>query len=376
MNKLSSKLGFLAGLSLLLFSGNVKAILTTDIAEAAGRISATAGDVLRAVQKNIDATEHKIYGDLLGEGNKETKMILPTIDGWKVNYAKDKLALGANGDTYAASAGLSSRISKVEDKIKELLAQKAQVGKEREELNKIKEEELNAKIAEIDANIAALMGNSGDFDELEMENAIGEYEGDKEELEKELADLKKQNEAQQALDEKALQKLLDDLNAEKQKLLANLKKELENAALGAVNLDSPGSSLDRAKKQNYVQDEVAEDVKDLRIKRFIERRNAITSTYTEAIQLKYRMYTEPLVFKRFTGSAEDMETLVGQAGMDVEMKVKIIELLMQQANMMVNDLREDTAIEYAALRFYKMRQPENNLYEFNLDDYIFDCSSK
>ena len=137
-----------------------------------------------------------------------------------------------------------------------------------------------------------------------------------------------------------------------------------------MNLDDPSEALSTAKTQNYTTEEVAEKVKEVRKQRFIERRNAVTSTYAEAVQLKYRMYKEPDIFKDFTDTAGQMDTLAGQIGMDTQMKIKIIELLMQYANIMVNDLREYTGHEYGERRFYTMRQPENDLINFNLDDYV------
>ncbi len=374
MNKFLKNISFLLGISFMTHAVPAQAFFTIDVAEMGGRLSTVVGDALRKAQKDLDTKEQQIFGELIGEGNKETKQILPMIEGWKTEYADKVLSLGGNKDVYASSSMDSARLSQVETQIAKLLADKANISAESNEVYKIKQAEINGKIEAAEKNIAEAQKElaatpSDDFATgLELENYISENQELIEEYREELTALDKEYDVSAKLDD--VQSMLDALNAEKNKLQEQIKKKLDNILKEAINLDDPSGGLSKAKEQNYTTKEVAENVKEIRKKRFIERRNAVTSSYAEAIQLKYRMYTEPDVFKDFTDTAENMETLGGQVGMDTQMKIKIIELLMQYANLMVNDLREYTAHEYGDRRFYTMRQPENDLINFNLDDYV------
>ena len=353
-----------------------QAIVTIDVAEAAGRISSVVGDALRKVQKDLDTTEEKIFGELIGEGNAEAKSLIPTIKDWKIDYAEIKSKIGAATDVYNVADSISSRLGKVDEEINQLLIDKTQIGAGDLEVFKIKQDELNSKISNMKSDMKKLEEelNSLPQDDiasaLEIENYLSEYNEQLAQAENDLNILNQSYESLKSKAEEEIQKKLNKLNEEKNKLQNQLEEAIKNKLPFTVNLDNPSAPLSAAKAQNYTSEEVAEKVKENRIKKFVERRNAVTSTYAEAVQLKYRMYKEPDVYKDFETKAEGMDTLAGQIGMDTMMKIKIIELLMQYANMMVADLREYTAKEYANRRFYTMRQPENDLIKFNLDDYV------
>lgn len=374
MNKRLKSISFLLSAILGMNAAPAQAFFTIDAAEMAGRLSTVVGDVLRQAQKDLESTEQELFSELIGEGNLETKQILSNIKDWKTEYADKILKLGGNNDVYAASSMASARLNQVEEQISKLLADKAQISLENNEVFQIKQTEINGKIEALQKNIAeaqkelASVAPDDYATALELDNYISESQELINGYQDELTALGKEYDVTAKLDE--VQSTIDALNAEKTKLQDQIKEKLNDILKNAINLDDPSSSLNEAKDQNYTTEEVAENVKELRKKRFIERRNAVTSTYAEAIQLKYRMYTEPDIFKDFTDTAGQMETLAGQVGMDTQMKIKIIELLMQYANIMVNNLREYTAREYGDRRFYTMRQPENDLINFNLDDYV------
>lgn len=381
MRRLGLKIGFLSFICLIMTAVESHAFITMDIAEAAGRISSTFGDYIRRAEKELDKQEQKTFDDLIGHGNDETKLVLPTIKGWSTNYAKDKLKIGPNADVNNITEGLESRIKKLEGKIGELVAQKTQVGAEKAEKQKIKEEELQSKIdlakseiAEVERQISE---SAGDPElRMELENYAGELGEELGELEKELSALQTDYENQNREELKRIQEKLDFLNSSRDDLLKQLAEEVKKKIKSSVNLDDSSKALTNARDENYVKVEAAEQVKDIRIKRFTERRNAVTSTYADAVLNKLQLYGDPEVFKDFDEKSFNLNTLTGHVGMDTVMKIKIIELLMQYTDLMVNELRTDTASEYAILRFYKLREPENDLFKFNLDDYQFTCPSK
>lgn len=117
-----------------------------------------------------------------------------------------------------------------------------------------------------------------------MENYISENQELVNNYREELTALDKEYDVSAKLDD--VQSMLDALNAEKNKLQEQIKKKLENILKEAINLDDPSGGLSKAKEQNYTTKEVAENVKEIRKKRFIERRNAVTSSYAEADSVK------------------------------------------------------------------------------------------
>ncbi|MBQ8436875.1 MAG: hypothetical protein IJX20_04415, partial [Alphaproteobacteria bacterium] len=73
---------------------SAQAFVTTDVLEAAGRITATVGDVLRRGGINLESGENNATGERTGAGTKETDAFIKKIKGWATDYAKERSNTG------------------------------------------------------------------------------------------------------------------------------------------------------------------------------------------------------------------------------------------------------------------------------------------
>ena len=170
---------------------------------------------------------------------------------------------------------------------------------------------------------------------------------------------------------------------DKQDLIARLKEQLTQqvednikAELG-VKIDSPTTALETAMSKNYIdpaKPESAENIDEIRRNRFIERRDAYLSSYADAVMIKNRIIPDLAILENFAQNTDSMDTVMGVIEADNEIKIKTIEALMQYAEILVAQLRMDTATEYGKLLSYKVKNPDKDIANFNLDDYIYNCT--
>jgi len=172
---------------------------------------------------------------------------------------------------------------------------------------------------------------------------------------------------------RTLKNLYDQLTDE-------LKQQLAKQAIGAVlgddvaNLLSPANRLEQAQQLNFLdakKPETAENIDEIRRNRLIERRDAYLSTYADAVILRARVRNDLEIVENFARNTDSMDSMSGVIGADLDLKVKMIEALMQYAEMIVGELRTETATEFAKLTSYKVKNPDKSITNFNLDDYLF-----
>ena len=165
----------------------------------------------------------------------------------------------------------------------------------------------------------------------------------------------------------------------KQRLKEQMTKQVEDnikAELG-VKVDSPDTALKTAMSKNYIdpsKPESAENIDEIRRNRFIERRDAYLSSYADAIMIKNRIIPDLAIIENFARNTDSMDTVMGVIEADTDIKIKTIESLMQYAEILVAQLRMDTATEYGKLLSYKVKNPDKDITNFNLDDYIYNCT--
>ena len=172
---------------------------------------------------------------------------------------------------------------------------------------------------------------------------------------------------------RALRELREQLKAQ---LVAQTTKFLIKGLTG-VDLDNPSNALYQAMGLNYLdkdKPESAEVIDEIRRNRYIERRDAILSSYSDAVMLKLRIGNDMDIIEHFANNTDSMDTVSGVIGADTDIKIKTIEALMQYAELLVADLRLETATELANLNTYKVKNPDKDITNFNLDDYIYNCT--
>ena len=170
---------------------------------------------------------------------------------------------------------------------------------------------------------------------------------------------------------------------DKEDTVKRLKEQLKNqvednikAELG-IKVDSPDTALETAMSKNYIdpnKPETAENVDEIRRNRFIERRDAYMSSYADAVMIKNRIIPDLAILENFAQNTDSMDTVTGVIEADTNIKVKTIEALMQYAEILVAQLRKETAPEFGKQQSYKVKNPDKEITNFNLDDYIYNCT--
>ena len=165
----------------------------------------------------------------------------------------------------------------------------------------------------------------------------------------------------------------------KQRLKEQLTTQMQDnikAELG-VKVDAPNDALETAMSKNYIdpnKPESAENIDEIRRNRFIERRDAYLSSYADAVMIKNRIIPDLAIIENMAKNTDSMDTVMGVIEADTDIKIKTIEALMQYAEILVAQLRMDTATEYGKLLSYKVKNPDKDITQFNLDDYIYNCT--
>jgi len=170
---------------------------------------------------------------------------------------------------------------------------------------------------------------------------------------------------------------LRELRAQLQAQLAEQTAKYLIKSLTGIDLDNPSNALYQAMGLNYLNKDIpesAEAIDEIRRNRFIERRDAILSSYSDAVMLKLRIGDDMDIIEHFANNTDSMDTVSGVVGADTDIKIKTIEALMQYAELLVAELRLETATELALLNTYKVKNPDKDITNFNLDDYIYNCT--
>ena len=232
-----------------------------------------------------------------------------------------------------------------------------------------------------------LMGEDVDVDSLLDGSAVDkEVDGNVQEMEDEIKLAASELMEYKATFESKLANRVRDYEAQiqdKEDLVKRLKEQLTQqladnfkAELG-VKVDSPTTALEAAMSKNYIdpaKPESAENIDEIRRNRFIERRDAYLSSYADAVMIKNRIIPDLAILENFAQNTDSMDTVMGVIEADNDIKIKTIEALMQYAEILVAQLRMDTATEYGKLLSYKVKNPDKDIANFNLDDYIYNCT--
>ena len=168
----------------------------------------------------------------------------------------------------------------------------------------------------------------------------------------------------------------EELESLKNKL-AQLKADLMK--LGGIEEQSAEDALLNTTDVYFLQydEELNPERQDqIRRNRFRERRKSITEAYVNALK-----YIPTANDKNFTGEdlgygASTFDTTAGAWGANARMNIEYLKSLSDYAHLLVYDLKRQTAIEIAKIKFYKLEKEQKNITEFNFDDYVYEEKSK
>ena len=114
----------------------------------------------------------------------------------------------------------------------------------------------------------------------------------------------------------------------------------------------------------------------IRRNRLMERRRSIINAYSESLKFIPDIVTKDNEGEDQGYAASTFDTVAGAWGADADLKIKNLLALRDYARLLTYDLKMQTANQMAILTFYKLKKPQKNISEFNLDDYVYKSKIK
>ena len=109
----------------------------------------------------------------------------------------------------------------------------------------------------------------------------------------------------------------------------------------------------------------------IRRNRLMERRRSIIAAYSESLKFIPDIVTKDNEGEDQGYAASTFDTVSGAWGADADLKIKNMLALRDYARLLTYDLKMQTANQMSVLTFYKLKKPQKNISEFNLDDYVY-----
>lgn len=109
----------------------------------------------------------------------------------------------------------------------------------------------------------------------------------------------------------------------------------------------------------------------IRRNRLMERRRSIIAAYSESLKFIPDIVTKDNEGEDQGYAASTFDTVSGAWGADADLKIKNMLALRDYARLLTYDLKMQTANQMSILTFYKLKKPQKNISEFNLDDYVY-----
>ena len=350
-----------------------------DAGKTGSKISLWFQKVKSSCEKAMQWVSNSKMGKLVGDGIKATK------DG--VNFAKDMYKQGMDiynqGKEYAdaaknskeyKSAMLGKEIAQESKKLAKIQQQMLKIQENAKQEQELLQETTNQKLAALQSNLGTMenylaenIANGADTSGLKqtVERVNSESTTLIEQIKREFS--QKSKAINDDMDDQ-----LDELKEQQEaqtEVIAKLTKELAELNEVSFNVENPLESLQNTKNEIFLKKGVKDTVssrKNLREKRFEERRNMIYEIYEKSVRAKGNM----------TGLVEDVnlikelsETMPGEAegsGVNVEILVRQIDILEKYVEFVLADLALETSVAATQL---PPNASEGELTDFKLCNY-------
>lgn len=348
-------------------------------------------DAVGKVQKNAETTMNKIKDSTvitqLGKGFAETqKFVKNQIKKVKdfMEKAKEYQAAYNRIQDELVNNKLM-QIKAINDDISSIKARSENINAEIKNATNTIQSALDADLAVVNGKINTLEENKNTYNKLaeqttdEVQKAeylrkAAECETEKAAFKSELGALNKRAAAD-------IKSATSTLESERKGIEKDLKKLYADLAL-LLNYKEEPSAEDAMKQMinTYfiAQNEnvTPEAMEEKRINRQSERRSAIKKAYDAGVKVipDIKGAVEEGEDVGYGGST--MDTSNGSIGAAVEVRIKKLEALKSYTDLLIADLKMQTAIDVAGLTFYKLKKPNKDVTKFNFDDYVYKEAGK
>lgn len=284
----------------------------------------------------------------------------------------------ASGAVGGAVGGAAAKTQSAQDLLK--------IQNERKELEAKINEEIATQQAEVSGKVKALQDNNANLQKMMTENPAQKTEYDA---------MMVANDKQIADYNSSLKQISDSVNSQYISQLAELDTKISTAkakasedalsdlSAGADKLKgmlgdaATAEELNKTIAQNFVGAD--QPVNEENRKRIDANRRAAQVVDTigalnEALIIKKGLDTNNEKTDKTKEKADTSEGASSSVSMDIQLKIENMKALVKYTKLLVADMKMRTANDMSGLSRYKLRNPEKDITQFNLDDYKYKSS--
>lgn len=352
----------------------------------AGEISTNVTKFTKKVQNFGDRIMNSTIVTKLGKGFEETKkwkdkyvsQVTPFVDKVKETQANlESVKASVYDDNLAKIKTINDDISVAKQRKQNIETQIADISREINANYDAQKSVIDGKITTIDMNSDILKkAIENDPEQKEaFEAQLAQMQQERKGYQQELDSLKKQADAEKKSALSGLEKDLKAAGADIKKLIADLNSLISTPG---SNPNSKDALL--ATRDTYFikvdEKETPEKMEAIRVNRLLNRRRSIVDANQVSVQMRNNIQKLNYDAEDWGYSGATYDTTAGAVGATVEVKAKQIEALRNYSRMLVADLKMQTATDISNMTFYKLKKPEKDITQFNLDDYVYSPSKK
>lgn len=335
----------------------------------------------KEVQNQLDKVGNWTVVKSIGQGFKEAR------DWAKENVSKlkdfvDQAKEQADAIKSAVDQVKNSNLAKIKmitDDINSIKNRAETIKSEIEEISDSVQSTYDVAVAEADGKVNTLTDNMSRLEKMMVEDPENKdaYQQQYDEMKAEKEDYERQKKEIVNTAKSAISNATALKNEELKGLTKDLDKLMRDLAI-ISGMDGDEQSAEEALTNTanlyFLQFDEELDPKRqdiIRRNRLMERRRSIIDAYSESLK-----FIPDIVIKNNEGedqgyAGSTYDTVSGAWGADAELKIKNLLALRDYARLLTYDLKMQTANQMSILTFYKLKKPQKNISEFNLDDYVY-----
>ncbi len=375
---------FLFILSLVLYSPLANAWIVMKLSNMGEDIATFTTKVTKNAQKQLDNVASLTVVKQIGKGVQESKAWLETNS---QNFKK--FSAGVQKQIDAAKQAASEVQKTYQQNIGNyttLYNDLNSLNEERKKLTDKIEETKQSLSNEIDAIETMATGKIEAYQEniANLNQMIAEQPETKEEYEQQKAMIEELIKAEQ----KNVQTLIANKKQEFETLISEYSTQLKSlgAKLDKVKADleliaglsgeekSAEESLTQTAETYFLkfdETETPQRQEEIRINRLLERRRSIIDAYSQSLKYIPELSAMNYDAESLGYNAAAFDTIGGAWGASANMQIQNLKALSNYAHLLIYDIKRQTAIEVANLKFYKLEKNLDDIGKFNIDDYIW-----
>lgn len=367
-----------------------------DISATTGKVTETVSEWGGKAQKMMDenATLQTLilYGKAAKEAAANLKEMKDAATGAvsSVTSAANQVkndAMGAVGDTVGEVNGAVGAATGAVGNVAGSAAAKAQSAQEllklqneRKEIEATMQQEIESEKAVITGKISILQENNKKLQEMIAQDASkkAEYDGMIESNKKQITQYYDDSAALMSQVSSKyssqLQALDEQISAVKAKAAEEAMSGATSAVKGLLGKDDSAAELNAMISENFIpagEAQTADSINRVMANRKVTEFYDTINGMNMALTIKKDLDASTAKSDETKGKVITSEGASSGTTMDIELVVNNMRALVKYTKLLVADMKMRTSTDLASMTIYKVRNPEKDVTQFNLDDYKY-----